>query len=94
MNAFAAKHVGGSIDGAGLVVSTGSIYVYGVIITNFAGGSSILFQDNDGNTYIELEVETITKTRVLSTGWLADNGLIVTGAAGAAAAVFHSQDGA
>ncbi len=94
---FATRHAGQELD-LPLVISTGSVYVYGFILNIFGDAGTVSFEDNDGNTYLHIEGDTGQRLTVDENRWLADNGLTVTSSGGsggnASVIVFFSQDGA
>lgn len=94
-HAFAGRITRGTLD-ADVVISTGSIRVYGLLVSNTSGGAlTINFVDDDGTARMTLVVGD-DETVVVDIPWLADNGLTVSSAGDALAivTVMHSSVGA
>ncbi len=101
-NRFAYGNTFGTILSGGdltttLVISTGSIYVWGITITNNGANTGLFVEDNDGNTILSIFPNTGFTGESIEIPFLADNGLSIrTDGLGSAMRVMvaHSQAGA
>ncbi len=96
-NSFATIIAGSGDLSTTFVVSTGSIYVWGITINNSTGNVAVIVEDNDGNTILSIFPNLGFTSTSIEIPFLAENGLAIRGVSGGAnmtAMVTHSQVGA
>lgn len=94
-NTFAPIIVSGALS-VTFVVSTGSIWVWGITVSSNAVTDNIIFEDNDGNIILDFQIIAFTGFS-MPIPFLADNGLSIrlgTPSINVGVSVAHSQDGA